>query len=308
MALDHRPAPSVRALQETEKSQQQKSRTSETICMVPLVGCLKVAEQELGPDRSWKTVNDMQSRFLGWFLETSREGITNLPELESIASYHPDAVNGFLRAHRFNIQLPEYGRPDIGMASVLKVLIEWQTRGIITTVRDGQYPAAHVRGDMTFYRSPWAPEPIVALPTKSGDVVCMMACKNPPTGFDLLVLLSHLKGARHAVNDYKEVVFPMITYDSEVDISWIQGLHTVGNDGQLAKISRAFQQTKFRMNDVGAKIETAAAMVATRSAGPTKLVIDQPFLLWIYRPNVLTQPYFVGYFTEEVWQDPGTLG
>ncbi len=137
----------------------------------------------------------------------------------------------------------------------------------------------------------------------------MTIVDNPPSGFELVDLVNGIEGDMQPLYNYDAVIFPMITYDQEVDISWIKRLYTIGNDGRIAKITQALQQTKFRMNEKGAKVESAVAMVVTRECvmmSKPDLVIDRPFVLWIRRPG-LSQPFFVGYFTKETWKKPESL-
>ncbi|MDO8599294.1 MAG: serpin family protein [bacterium] len=112
-------------------------------------------------------------------------------------------------------------------------------------------------------------------------------------------------------DEYDGVTFPMVSYDQQVDISWLRGLHTTGDDELPAIIVQALQQTRFRMNDVGARAESAVAFGMTRSMSMERpkpeLIINEPFLCWIRRPNCRL-PLFVGYFDTDSWKDPGSLG
>ncbi len=107
------------------------------------------------------------------------------------------------------------------------------------------------------------------------------------------------------------VVFPMIEYNEVVDISWIRGMAARVPDGLPWYISQALQQTKFRMNEIGVKVESAVAMgmrLGYCPGPPPKpdLIIDKPFLLWISRPG-MSHPLFIGYFVEKDWKRPEKL-
>lgn len=112
-------------------------------------------------------------------------------------------------------------------------------------------------------------------------------------------------------DEYGGVTFPMVSYDQQVDISWLRNLNTTGDDELPAIIAQALQQTRFRMNDIGARVESAVALGMTRSMRiedpKPELIINEPFLCWIRRPNCRL-PLFVGYFDTDSWKDPGTLG
>jgi hypothetical protein len=137
----------------------------------------------------------------------------------------------------------------------------------------------------------------------------MSVMDDPPEDFRLLELIAKTDNATFCL-DYEGVEFPMIDYDQEIDISWIIDMQTMGDDGKPAIIKKALQQTKFRMNEVGARVQSAVAMVMARcmSMPKPRHTIDKPFLLWIYRRETLADdPIFVGYFTEEDWKKPKEL-
>jgi hypothetical protein len=283
------------------------SASTETVCMVPLVGCLNAAEAELGASRQWNVVNDAQRRFLAEFFDQGRREVKDLPEIESIASRDFRVVNRFLEERGFHIQLSAYTPPDFGVASILKVVVEWLTKGQVTAIRSNQYPAVRLDSPgASVAVSPAAQNPITVLETKNGDKVYLSAYDNPPRDFDLVRLADNIEKRLRWERGYDGVVFPMVSYDREQDISWIVGMSTADDRGVPAHIAEALQQTKFSMNEVGAKVESAAAMKIMRSAPrrmPKRLIIDKPFLLWIRRKG-LSQPLFVGHFCEDVWKNP----
>jgi hypothetical protein len=73
-------------------------------------------------------------------------------------------------------------------------------------------------------------------------------------------------------------------------------------------IGQALQQTKFRMNEKGAKVESAVAMSLNRGMAvePEPYVIDRPFVLWIERPGMAI-PFFAAVLCEDVWREPKEL-
>jgi len=283
---------------------------SETVCLVPIAGCLIAAESQIG-GTDWKASNSQQKRFLADHYAASRGEVAALPEVESIASKKASDINEFLAARGFSIQLPEFDPNSLsfGVASVFKLLLEWIRPGTITKVRDGRYPAVLLKNDLAYFHSKRAKNPIVSIEAKNGDQVFMTAYADPPKGFDLLKLVEDISGSLNQAGGFDGVVFPMIDYDEMIDISWIQGLSVTAESGPW-EIERALQQTKFRMNEVGAKVESAVAMgirYACCAGEPNPpVVIDQPFLLWITRPG-LSHPLFVAFFTESHWKKPKSL-
>jgi hypothetical protein len=105
------------------------------------------------------------------------------------------------------------------------------------------------------------------------------------------------------------VAFPMVTYDEMVNISWVKGLATSNDPNSGWAVAEALQQTKFRMNEFGARVESAVAMsfrcMAACAPDPW-VVIDRPFILWIERKGI-GMPLFCGSFSEDAWSNPGGL-
>ena len=77
--------------------------------------------------------------------------------------------------------------------------------------------------------------------------------------------------------------------------------------GDGDSISQALQQTKFKMNQFGARVKSAVAIAVSRAMSrEVGLDIDQPFYLWIERDGV-TVPVMYAYLDQEDWKDPGNL-
>ncbi len=268
----------------------------------------------IGSDGRWHGVNVHQCQFLEGYYAVARGEIRDLPELESIASPDEKVINQFLAERGFNIQLdPLDGPPAFGVASVFKLLLEWNRPGSVTAIRDEAYPAVRIKSAVDFYTSSAAEHPIAAITAKNGDVVYMTSFSLPESprskGFDMLTLVWHIKASLQEIRDFDAVVFPMIDYNEVVDISWAVNLKTEGVSGPW-EISQALQQTKFRMNEIGAKVESAVAIGVRfmHCVGDVKpdLVIDRPFLLWIERKG-LSHPLFVAHFCEPDWKKPEKL-
>jgi hypothetical protein len=160
-----------------------------------------------------------------------------------------------------------------------------------------------------FYKVPEHPHPIVALQTKTGDVVYMtMLDSEPADEFDLIDQVEGLSHAMYPTYEYGGVIFPMVDLDQKVDISWLIGLTTTGVDGRLATVEQALQQNILKMNEVGARAKSAVAFTLTLGIHMPEpdLVINGPFLVWFERSH-LAKPLFAGYITQEHWKNPGSL-
>ncbi len=82
-----------------------------------------------------------------------------------------------------------------------------------------------------------------------------------------------------------------------------------GAKGYRADITRIRQQTRFRMNEKGARSESAVAIGIARClamAPAQPFVFDEPFLAWIEHP-VLNIPFFAAWIAPDVWADPGDI-
>jgi hypothetical protein len=110
------------------------------------------------------------------------------------------------------------------------------------------------------------------------------------------------------------VIFPFVDHNAEVDISffvdmWFKGVGVrTGTIGKY-KVIEAKQQTKFAMNHIGAKAESAAAFAFALEcimASEPALVLNNTFYVWMTRDG-MSAPYFAGCIDESDWKDPGEL-
>lgn len=279
----------------------------------PVVAVLVSAEQELGPNREWTPQGPVATRFFEQIFAVCRNEV-DIPEIHSICSRDITAVNSFLKVHGFGIQLDPFPRDDdFGAASILDVLVEWLGKGEaieIETPDQGKFPGVALKTGVSIFTAAGHPHPVVSLKTKSADLVFLTMLDNLPAGylyqFDLISLAEQFSGTLGPNSRFEGVRFPMVTLDQGEDISWLVGSQTTGEDGRPGIIFQALQQTKFRMNEVGARVQSAAAVGLIRGRPRQPHVINRPFLLWITRPG-LTKPLFTAYITETDWKNPGSL-
>ncbi|MGB0388458.1 MAG: hypothetical protein ACPGWR_26870 [Ardenticatenaceae bacterium] len=278
----------------------------------PLVAALVKCEDFLGPQRQWRSVDEKQTRFLHEFFAFCREEVQDIPEIESVGSYSAEVINAFLRQRRFSIQLTPFPPGDFGTASVLDLNVTWLQAGARSRVRTADrktFPGIYLKGrGVELLQLVNHPSYLVKLTTKSEDVVYLTPLDEAPSEFDLSATIQKLRAQklrRDQRSYHKGIIFPMVNLDMEIDTQWLLGLNTQGDDGLMAIISQALQQHKFKMNEFGARVKSAAAISVTRG-GPIPYVINRPFLIWIERPS-LSHPLFAGYITPEHWEDPGDL-
>jgi hypothetical protein len=284
-----------------------------TAVTYPMSEALVKAEEMkgVGVNRQWKAVNDEQSYFLKVFFDICREEIGKIPEIESIASWHAEEINAFLRQRGFTIQLDPFDPQTFGVASVLDLLVEWQEKGEVTTVHgvDGKrYPGVKINeNNVVIFSSRGHDNPVAQLKTKNGDRVFMTVLdKAPRDGFDLIAKAEAISARPTAIRNGSELLFPMVDLNQRVDISWLKGMHTVCEDGDPLEIVQALQQTILKMNEVGARAQSAVAIGMRKTAFVMPMIINAPFLFWIVRESH-NKPLFVGYITQEDWKNPGSI-
>lgn len=292
--------------------------TSQTTVTYPIVAALVEAEKILGRNRVWRALNSSQVFFLQTvFPARSDIDAGRIACIESIANRDVSVINSFLKAHGFSVQLQPIGPGGFAVASVLDLLVEWLEAGAVTTVhgQDGvEYPAVRVKQSNRQISTVIGHQhPIVTLATRTPGVTVNLTVaeqqrQSPTADLELAAWAAHLSKLRQRGVNYGDVVFPMVDLNQEVDISWITGLSTMGDDGMPAIIAQALQQTKLKMNEKGARAQSAVAMAVTRgiSTPMPPLVIDRPFLIW-FEQEGLSQPLFVGHICEDAWKNPGNL-
>lgn len=301
---------------------------TQTSTVLPVLGCLAAIEDFIHATMSkaepcnWISKTSPQIEFLREFREFI-SGTRNLDFLKSKADFKVAVVNQFLRENGFTIQLKSTDQPgSFAVACILDVLLKWRRAkedvlNVVLFDEDGSdideesYPAIHIDGDDGASAASILGQehPVVSIQTDSTDVVHM--CIHDGNFGNRAGLLHQIgviesKMAKAKPLAISGVTFPMVDLDRQEDISFLVGMET----GNGYFIDEAIQQTKFRMNEKGARAQSAAAMHCFRCcvAEPKKepVVIDEPFILWITRPGVKL-PIFAGYFEEDVWKRPASL-
>jgi len=298
--------PNGTVMEELPEVTEENRPKTQTLTMLPVLGCLQAADEFLGT-LTPQAMTDIQKQFLSLYWDKLAE-TKQLPELEWMADTAVQTINRWLKAHGFSIQLDDTGPGSIAVASILDVLEEWEKKGTETVLRTdrGEFPAVILKkGVRVFHDSSLHPYPVVRVSTKSRDQVCMTVVDSVKDGvFGLAQEVKEkqaVNGVEALSGQWSGVKFPMIDYDREEDIRWIIGM-VVRRDWF---IEQAIQQTKFRMDEEGAHVKSAAAMTLRKCSvpGPGPVVINKPFLLWIERQGI-EQPLFAGVFGGDVWKKP----
>lgn len=292
---------------------------SQNAVMFPVIGALVGAGEMLGPGEQWHAVNAVQKRFLQEVFPLGEVEIGRIPEMEHLASWSAAELNDFLAQKGFSIKLEPFAKGEFGVASVLDLLVEWLHEGERVSLKRYssriQQDHAAVRfgkatAEVMFDASRTFDSPeVVGIKTKSGDAVyAVMTSVSSLVGVDLFAAVRQVMkvGLRpYAKNE--GAVIPMVDMNIEDDLSWLLKMQATDVDGRLWEISQAKQQTKLRLNEKGARAQSAAATgMRTLSMPRPPLVIDSPFVLWVMRPGI-ELPLFVSHITPEHWKEPADL-
>jgi hypothetical protein len=302
-----------------------------TQVVLPILGCLKAAEEFLAEHEGWAKVmrnviwtpsNEDQYQFLKRFLAAKAVVDALGDNLKRKADRDVSVINKWLKDNGFDIQLrQESERRAFAVASILDVLVEWLNEGEVTSIynKKGTFPAVKIKtgdaesaynGVSKAMNRKVHPFPIAGIKTKSEDRVFMSVLDFMP--HDTFAITDKVNQLREVKNDLSNcdscdgVIFPMVDYNRQVDIGWIEGMET-GEGIDDWYISQAIQQTMFRMNEKGARAKSAVALRCKCAESYDNWIrIDKPFILWIERPGV-DIPLFAGVFAEDVWKKPQSL-
>ena len=276
---------------------------------------LDVGLKQIGLEgSSWVTDNDSQKMFLTRYFPSMRGVLEKIREIVSLVSRSADAINTFLAERGFSITVRPFDSRSIGIAAVQDITVEWKEVGERTTVRaiasGERHPAVRLTKGVNYYTAPGHAHPIAMISTVSGDIVCMTKLDGyPDSAFALDILAENLtRTGRMTYVRFGGLVFPMVNLNTDMEMSWMLGMQL---DDSV--VTQAVGQFKFRMNEKGARAQSAVAIVTTRafSAPAPDMVIDGPFLMWIIRPSLGAEQQYVplclAHITEKDWSDPGDL-
>ena len=289
---------------------------SEALDLLGIAKALAEATRHLGaPWDSWQAAEgaarDSQLELLRRLCALERDA-ERIPEIRAWVRRTAEEINEILAAEGFNIRLSPW--PDdgsFGVLSIFELLVEWLDVGdkVSVKAREGErsFPGFRLDCDRhgpEFYDAGFA-EPVVVLPTRSEDRVCLHVTTEAAKGFALYERVAELKKGRVRRIHFDDVSIPQVKLRLEPDISWLQDLalpEAIAPPG--FSIGQARQEVRFGMNERGAKAKTANLMAALAMgipSPPKHYIVDAPFLLWIERPKIET-PLFVAYVTEDDWQ------
>ena len=275
---------------------------------------IEQAERMMKLKNDWKPKNEIQKRFLKNFLKVCRG--SKIPEIELEVASEAGKINSFLEKKGFSIRVQPFPPYTIGFASILDLIVEWLQLGEkvkIQAKNEGVYDGVRIKKDgVSFFESIVNEyrHTIACLKTKSGDLVFITVLKEPLEGLDLMEMAEALSNDKDILpGAYEAVRFPMVDLDIINDIGWLRGMSTNNMTNIPADITQAIQQIKIKINEKGARFQSATAIAVTLMAisiPRPDLIIREPFLLWVERHN-LEKPLMAAFITEESWKNPVSL-
>ncbi|MBI3120363.1 MAG: hypothetical protein HYZ08_01970 [Candidatus Kerfeldbacteria bacterium] len=307
--------------------EEEKSMSS-TYAPHVIAGAIKACEQLCGASQPWQTVGNQQREFMNAFYARCVDDLGEVPEVKTFAAWTAPPISAFLAENGFpDIKIPNFQEPNLGAAGVMNVGVSWKKPGKVITIKDpkeeAEYPGVELKRDQISYLLEQSkhPHPIVQISTRSGDQVFMSVVDEELRETEVLRKAMELALIRKYTDRFSELRFPMVDLQESVNLAWLAGMSTQLADGRSAIIGGAIQQTRFRMNQIGARAESAAVIYVTRGGSlvfKQPYTIDRPFLLWIDRGEIyfgrrdrehqLNFPLFAAYITPEHWKDPGDIG
>ncbi len=279
-----------------------------TVTLAPIVAAVNKAQEHVGlAGKDYGVINQNQKRFQE-FRSLDMAAFFNDMELRSWADRDANRLNEILKQEGFAIRLNPFGRGGFGVVSILKVAVKWLESSHakkVDILSNGQiYPAVKMKSGFKVCKSGKHRNLVLVVETDSQDVFYMtVADKSVLSDFALLDHIKEIESDLVEISDYSSAIFPMVNLDQEVDIGWLLDMGI----GSHYVITQAMQQTKLKMNEFGAKVESAVAIGVNRCIQRDNFIkIDKPFYLWIKRGD-LPFPIIAGYLDVDCWSNPGEL-
>lgn len=282
-----------------------------------IIAALKKAEETMSLKKDWRPKNEIQKRFLKNFMRVCRED--NVKEIELEVSDEAEKINTFLEKKGFSIRLQPFPPNTLGFASILDLIVEWIYPGEkvkIDAKKGGIYDGVRIKKEgVSFFESTvhGYRHIIACIRTKSDDIVFITVPKEPleESGLDLIEMTDTLSKNMDVLPDtYDGIRFPMVDLDITNDIGWLKGMSTATKNRAIpAEITQAIQQIKIKMNEKGARFQSATAIgviLMCVNVPKPDLIIREPFLVWVGRYE-LEKPIMAAFVTEENWKNPGNL-
>ena len=276
---------------------------TKTESVIPILRCISEAARFAGSSRV-VSVTEQQRSFLKRFVPFIKE--SDSPFVDGLADKDAEVINSWLKDKGFDIRLENTSGGGFSVASVLDVLVEWAGEASASNLlrHEKTYPAVKLSNGADMCRLADG-NFFLRLKTKS-DVFVNIAMTGKPdlSDWGIHSAVKSIENKKATSSAFSvDVFFPMISFDECPDISFLRGMKTGG-----FFVDKAVQQNRFRMNEKGARAQSAAAMTCRSMSFRSSPVIwiNEPFLLWITETGK-DLPLFCGWFDEDSWKEPSDL-
>lgn len=286
-----------------------------TTTLFPIIAALLAPEGKFLPkDTKWRSINTAQEYFLKniYTNEAKKQlSLFSQNEMRYFSSNDYKVLNKFAKDNGFNIQLePFSSKYEFGSVSILDVILKWKEKGKKTVLEinagpcscfQTKYNAAKLKNNFEIIKTKYE-HPIVKIYSQGNDTVYLTIADKAINKYEEMIdKINTLKSFLNKEVEplyYDNLIFPCVNLNQEVNIGWL--LHLEETTGWF--IDQAKQQTKFKMDEEGARVESCVLLAFSK--GIRSMIndykIDKPFYIWIERKGA-TLPIFSGYITQEDW-------
>lgn len=272
---------------------------TQALDIITILHALNKLDQELGVI-GLEPKNPEQEYVFG-LLNRHRENLAKLTNISAKASLSWIELNNYLEEHGFSRMVRQFDPSDgIGVVSILDMLVSWLYGACpiieIETAR-GNRPGFEINSNgVNIYAVDGYPYSyLLELKTNSANTPWLFTYDaRDLKGVDLVKLSIDVMGSRRAIPTMRtgwqlddSPVFqgahvPMLDFRLKPDIGWLVGAGTATSHGRgRYYIAQAAQEFMLRMDQTGARVKAATALVAMRSLNtPSVFVVDGPVYGW----------------------------
>lgn len=274
--------------------------TTRALDVLTILHALNVLDGEL-KTTGWNAKNPQQEKIFAW-LEEHRDLLAKVTGLDAKASRFWEELNQYLTDHKFDPMVQPFDPDlDIGVVSILDKLVKWlhgPGAKVEIHTAQGERPGFELpaQGVNIYEVNGYHGSYLLELLTKSDDTLWLFVHDDTSLdGLDMVELsmdvMSRTRktpmrksmfGGGRQYEAFAGAQVLMLDFDIKPDISWMIGADTNTEDGERFFIAQAAQQFKMRMDETGARIKVATAIVLVKGIHeePSVFVLDRPFYGW----------------------------
>ncbi len=293
--------------------------------VVTILHALDTLDREL-QTTVWSAKNPQQIDLFTW-LDTFKEKLARITGLDAKASRFYEELNAFLAQKGFSPMVASFNpKEGLGVVSILDKLVRWLngpgTIGEIYTRRGSMLGFELPHDGVNIYEvMGYRGSYLLELLTQSDDTLWLFVHDNHSLdGLDMVKLsLDVMSKSRqtpmsddsfgYGLGRGKSPTFagakvPMIEFDVKPDLSWLLGAKTTTVSGDYYFVAQAAQQFKMRMDETGARVKVATAMVVPLMwQGPVVFEVKEPFYGW-WTQKGINLPMAAFFADWDAWRKP----